>query len=429
METKKTNSIDKSFIFIFITILIDMMGIGIIVPVFPKLIESLTGETIENAALIGGFLIASYAAAQFLFAPIMGELSDRFGRKPILLLALFGLGLDYFIHAFSPTVAWLFLGRILAGVFGASHTVAFAYIADKSTKENKARNFGMIGAAFGLGFVLGPGLGGLIGGNWGVQAPFFVAGGLSILNFLFGFLFLQESLPIERRRKIEFRRMIPFVSLANLGKYKAVLGFILAFGLAQLAGQVMPSTWSFFTIKTFNWSEGDVGLSLMVVGVLVSVVQAGLTGFMVKKYGNRKVIILGFSLWTIGMFGFSFAGNAFYLYAFTVPYVMGGIAGPTIQGIVSNRVAENEQGNLQGVLTSLGSLSAILAPLIYNSLFSFYSSERSPVYFPGAPFLLGAIILVLATIVAIISIKSVLPKSNDAILDDEHIQPISDTIS
>lgn len=417
MQEKEAKN--SALIFIFFTVLIDMIGVGLIVPIIPDLISSLTGQNLSDAALTGGLLITAYAGVQFLFAPVMGELSDRFGRKPILLLSLFGLGVDYFIHAFSPTIAWLFVGRILAGIFGASHTVAFAYIADVSNKENKAKNFGIIGAAFGLGFVIGPAIGGIIGENWGVKAPFFVAAGFSLLNFLFGLFFVKESLAPENRRKINFAKMIPFVSLSNLRKYKAVIGFVIAFGLAQLAGQVMPNTWSYFTMESYDWNKLDVGISLMVVGILVSVVQAFLTGFLVKKFGNKKVIMWGFTLWTLGMFGIAFAGNAFYLYAATIPYVMGGIATPTIQGVVSNRVSDKEQGNLQGVLTSLGSLTAVFAPIIYTTLFSVYSAPEAPLYFPGAPFLAGAIILILATLVAIYSLKSLLAVPGEATTGDK----------
>ena len=397
-----------------------MIGVGLIVPIIPDLISSLTGQDLSDAALTGGLLITAYAGVQFLFAPVMGELSDRFGRKPILLLSLFGLGLDYIIHAFSPTITWLFVGRFLAGIFGASHTVAFAYIADMSTKENKAKNFGIIGAAFGLGFVIGPAIGGIIGETWGVKAPFFVAAAFSLLNFVFGLFFVEESLLKENRRKINFSKMIPFVALSNLRKYKAVIGFVLAFGLAQLAGQVMHTTWSFYTMKSYDWNKLDVGLSLMVVGILVSIVQAVLTGFLVKKFGNRKVIFWGFTLWTLGMFGIAFAGNVFYLYAATIPYVMGGIATPTIQGVVSNRVSDKEQGNLQGVLTSLGSLTAVFAPLLYTTLFSVYSAEDAPVYFPGAPFLAGAVILIVATLVAIYSLRGLIAVKGEVQLDSNN---------
>jgi DHA1 family tetracycline resistance protein-like MFS transporter len=368
-------------------VLIDVIGIGIIIPVIPSLIVALSpGADMSSAAKIGGYLITAYALMQWIFAPIMGELSDRFGRKPILLIALCGLGLDFLLSALAPTIAWLFAGRLIAGIFGASHTVAAAYIADISTKENKAKNFGLLGAAFGLGFIIGPAIGGIIGSNWGPRAPFFVAAGFTMLNFLFGLLVVPESLPKPKRRKINFKKMIPLVSLYSLSQYKTVLGFVVAYILVQLAGQTLNSTWTFFTIESFNWTESQVGISLAVVGVLVSIVQAGLTGFMVKKFGNRKVITIGFTFLIIGMFGFAFSSNQFYLYAALVPYVFGGIAGPTIQSIISNKVPDTEQGNLQGALTSMVSLTAVFGPLLYTWLFSTYTAQDTAVYFPGAPF-------------------------------------------
>lgn len=391
-----------------------MMGIGIIIPIMPDLILDLTGKSVSEAAVIGGLLLSSYAIFQFFFSPVLGEISDRYGRKPLLLLGLFGLGLDYLISAFAPSIGWLFFGRCLAGFFGASHTVAMAYVADISTKEDKAKNYGIIGAAFGLGFVLGPVIGGLIGAEWGTRAPFIAAACFSFLNFIFGLFFVSESLPVERRRKINFAKMIPFVSLGYLRKYKAVLGFILALALVQFAGQVMPTTWTFFTKTNFDWSVKDIGLSLMFVGLLVSAVQAGLTGFLVKKYGNKRVIISGFILYTLGMLAISFSTNSIYLYIACVPYILGGIAGPTIQGLVSNNVSELEQGNLQGVLTSLTSLAAIIAPLVFTPIFSFYTSKTNEVYFPGAPFLLGGLILVLATLVAAFSLKSLKQPTKDS---------------
>ncbi len=403
---ENTKSKQPALIFIFFTILIDMMGIGIIIPIMPKLITTLTGQELSDAALTGGGLIFAYALFQFLFAPVMGELSDHFGRKPVLMLALFGLGIDFFIHAFSPTITWLFLGRVVAGIFGASHTVATAYVADISTKEDKAKNFGIIGAAFGLGFVIGPGVGGIVSEFWGVKAPFFVAGGLSLLNLLMGLLLIKESLPPEKRRKIEFAKMLPFVSFVHMKKYRGVIGFVIAFSLVNLAGQVMPSTWSFFTIEKFNWTEWEVAVSLMVVGLLVSAVQGFLTGKLVKKYGNRKVIITGFTLWTIGMFAIALSGNQIYLYAAVVPYILGGIAGPTLQGLTSDQVSDKEQGNLQGVLTSLVSLAAIPAPLMYTAIFSVYTGDDTGIYFPGVPYVLGAVILIIATIVVIYSLKN-----------------------
>lgn len=409
-----------ALIFIFFTVLIDMIGIGLIVPIMPDLIASMTGQSVAESAVTGGYLITAYAATQFLFAPVLGELSDRFGRRPILLLSLFGLGLDYVIHAFSPTIAWLFLGRIIAGLFGASHTTAFAYVADISTKENKAKHFGLIGAAFGLGFVIGPAVGGIIGEYFGVKAPFFVAAGFSLLNFIFGYFFVGESLPKEKRRQINFSKMIPFTWIVHLRKYKAVIWFIAAFGFVQLASLVMPNVWSYYTIERYGWDMKSVGISLMVVGALVSFVQAFFTGLLVRLLGDRKVIFIGFMLWTAGMVAIGYAHSPIFLYMAIIPYVFGGVAGPTIQSLVSNHVSDKEQGNLQGVMTSLGSLSAIFAPMIYPNLFYYFTEGDAPVYTPGAPFLLGASILVLATITVIYALSRLnQPLKNENVIDEE----------
>ena len=400
----QAKSSKSALTFIFFTILVDVIGIGIIIPVVPSLIQKLTGDGLAEAAWWGGILAIAYSSMQFFFAPVLGELSDRFGRRPVLLFSLLGLGIDYVFCAFAPTIAWLFVGRILAGITGASFSVATAYIADVSTPENKAKNFGIIGAAFGLGFVLGPSIGGLCA-ELGTQVPFFVAAGFTLLNFLFGLFFVPESLPIERRRPMRYTSMIPGVSLAHLGKYKALLGLIIAFILVNLAGQVMPSVWTYFTMEMYGWEEIAVGISLSVVGLLIGLVQVGVIGKAVKIFGDKKVIMAGFVFWTIGMVSFCFAFNEWILYVALIPYVLGGIAGPTIQGILSNSVSAKEQGNLQGALTQMVSLMAIAGPLIYTGLFYAYSSQNAPIYFPGAPFMAAALILIIASIIAFFSIK------------------------
>ena len=393
-----------SLLFIFLTIFVDVMGIAIIIPVIPDLLETLTGKSLNEAGLIGGLLIASFAIMQFLFAPLMGELSDKYGRRPVLFIALAGLGIDYIFHALAPSLILLFIGRMLAGICGGSHTVATAYIADVSTPENKAKNFGMIGAAFGLGFFLGPMIGGICA-QWGYQMPFFVAAGLTLVNLIFGMLVLPESLPKDKRRDIEWKRAIPGLNLIHLKRYRSLLLFVAAFVLVQLAGQVMPSIWTFFTMEQYGWGPGLVGLSLGVVGLLVGLVQAGLIGWSVKKFGQKKVILAGFFFWTTGMLLFACAYKEVLLFVALIPYVMGGIAGPTIQSMMSNTVKDNEQGNLQGALTSMISLTSILGPLIYTSLFSVFADKASQVYFPGAPFLAGAFFLIIASLIAIKAIN------------------------
>lgn len=403
--------------FIFVTILVDVIGIAIIIPVFPTLIGKLTGAELNESAGYGGLLMLAFAAMQFVFAPIMGELSDRFGRRPVLLVALVGLGLDYFFHALAPSVTWLFVSRFIAGACGASFTVAQAYIADISTRENKARNFGMMGAAFGLGFFLGPMIGGVFA-KWGPEVPFIVAGILAMLNFLWGIFVLPESLPAEKRRKIQYARMIPGVALANLGRYKNLLGFIVAFTLVHFAGQVMPCIWTFYTMEVFGWGEDMVGVSLGVVGFMVGLVQAVVIGWAVKQFGNRRVIMIGFILWTTGILSFVLAMNETLLFIALVPYVLGGIAGPTLQGIMSNMVSEQEQGNLQGVMTSLVSLTLIFSPPLYTGLFYVYSGKEAEVYFPAMPFLAGGIILIAATLVAWFSLKKARPEDIEPVIPE-----------
>ncbi len=399
MKSKKT-----ALLFIFITILVDVIGIGIILPIIPDLIMELTGEGNHMAIIYGMWLTTAFAGMQFLFSPVLGEISDKFGRRPILLLALFGLSIDYMIHAWAPTIAWLFLGRFLAGITGASFTVASAYIADVSTKENKAKNFGLIGAAFGVGFIIGPGIGGFFG-EIDIRLPFYIAAGLTFANFLFGYFFVPESLIPENRREINFTKMIPGVSLVALRNYKGLLLLISAFFLANLAGQALPSTWSYYGIERYDWNPRQIGISLMVVGLLVAIVQGFLVGILVKKFGKRKVIIYGFLLWTIGMFLFSFAKEPWMLYAFLIPYALGGIAGPTVQGVISNQVSEKEQGILQGSITGLVSITAILGQLIFSPVFYFFIRPKGTIYFPGAPYALAALFLLAAFVLAFTAIK------------------------
>ena len=388
-----------ALLFIFITVLVDVIGIGIIIPIIPEFIMQLTGEGNHMAVIYGMWLTTAFAGMQFLFSPVLGEISDQYGRKPILLLALLGLSIDYLIHAWAPTLMWLFVGRFLAGITGASFTVASAYIADISTKEEKAKNYGLIGAAFGLGFIIGPGIGGFFG-DIDIRLPFYIAAGLTFANFLFGLFLVPESLPSENRRKIQPLKMIPGVSLLALRNYKGVLRLIFAFFLANLAGQALPAIWSFYTIERFSWSPTEIGISLVVVGLLVAIVQGFLVGKAVETFGKRKVVALGFMLWTLGMFLFSIASEPWMLYAFLIPYALGGVAGPTVQGIISNQVSEKEQGNLQGSITGLVSITAILGQLIFAPVFYYFIRPEGEIYFPGASYSLAAVLLLMAFLLA-----------------------------
>lgn len=391
--------------FIFITLLIDITGLGLIIPVMPKLIEQLLHTTeISVASQYGGWLTFAYAIMQFLFAPVLGNLSDKFGRRPVLLSSLLGFGIDYLFLSFAPTIGWLFVGRIIAGITGASFTTASAYIADISTKENRAQNFGMIGAAFGLGFILGPLLGGLLG-ELGPRVPFLVAAGLALLNFCYGYFVLPESLAIEHRRPFDWKRANPLGSLLQLKKYPAVAGLASSLALVYLASHAVQSNWSFFSIEKFHWSPKMIGISLGMVGLLVGVVQGGLIRFINPKLGNERSIYIGLGLYAMGLLLFAFASQSWMMFVFLVPYCLGGIAGPALQAIISGHVPPNEQGELQGALTSIMSATAIVGPPMMTNLFAHFTAPGAPVYFPGAAFLLGAVFMLTSAIWAYVVLK------------------------
>jgi MFS transporter, DHA1 family, tetracycline resistance protein len=390
--------------FIFITMLIDITGWGIIIPVIPKLIKELINGDISEAAKYGGWLTFAYAITQFLFAPLIGNLSDKFGRRPVLLLSLLGFSLDYLLLAFAPTITWLFVGRIIAGITGASITTASAYIADVSTEENRTKNFGMIGAAFGLGFIIGPVIGGLLG-QYGSRIPFYAAAVLCMINFLYGYFILPESLLKENRRGFDIKRANPIGALLNLKKHPKLIGLILAVFILYVASHAVQSNWSFFTIYRFNWTEKMVGISLGVIGLLVGIVQGGLIRWINPKLGNQKSIYIGMVLYTIGMFLFATATEGWMMFLFLIPYCLGGIAGPALQAVISGQVPPTEQGEIQGTLTSLMSASAIIGPPLMSSVFYYFTHSESPFIFPGAPFFLGGILMSMSTIVAYFSFR------------------------
>ena len=385
--------------FIFVTILIDVIGIGVIIPVLPALIEQLTGEGVSRAAQYAGWLSFAYAAVQFLFAPVMGGLSDRFGRRPVLLASLLGLGCDYVFLALAPTLAWLFVGRVIAGITGASFTTATAYIADVSTPEKRAQNFGLVGAAFGLGFIIGPVLGGLFA-HWGPRVPFLVAAALSLLNFLYGFFLVPESLPVSQRRPFEWARANAVASLLRLGKYPKILGLVVALVLLYLAGSATQSVWTFYGVLKFKWDEKLIGYSLGAVGVGALVVQGGLVRVLVPRLGTARSITVGLLFYITGFVLYAFASQGWMMFAITAIYCLGGLAGPALQGSISGQVPANEQGELQGALTSLISATGVVGPLVMTSLFAHFTQPNAAVYFPGMPFLAGAGLTVVALLVA-----------------------------
>lgn len=402
--------------FIFVTILIDVIGVGIIIPVMPALIKELTGGDITMAAKYGSWLTFAYAVMQFLFSPVIGALSDRYGRRPVLLFSLLGLGADYIFQAFSPTLALLFIGRIIAGIAGASFTTATAYIADISTPEKRAQNFGIIGVAFGIGFIIGPGIGGLCsewgkhmpgtsGFDWAVRLPFIVAAAFSILNVLYGFFVLPESLKKENRRHLNWKRANPIGSLMNIRRYPIVSGLAVSFFCIYIAAHAVQSNWAYYTIYKFKWNSLMVGISLSVVGVLIAVVQGGLIRVVIPKFGEKNSVYLGLSMNILGMMLFAFADQGWMMFLFLVPYCLGGICGPALQGIISNQVAANEQGELQGALTSLMSVTSFLGPIIMNNIFAYFTGPKAPFTFSGMPFVVGSLLILLSIIFAIPSLK------------------------
>lgn len=385
--------------FIFITLLIDVMGWGLIIPVMPGLISELKGIPVNEASSEGAWLIAAYALTQFLFAPVIGNLSDQYGRRPVLLFSLLGFGIDYIILALAPNYGWLFLGRIIAGITGASFTTASAYIADISRPENRAKNFGVIGAAFGLGFVIGPALGGLLAGL-GLRAPFYAAAGLCLLNALYGYFILPESLRKENRRKFQWKKANPVGSLLFLRRTPGIGGLAICYFLIYLAAQSVQGNWSFFTMYRFGWKEGMVGVSLAVVGVLVGAVQGGLTRVLNPKLGDEKSIYLGLFLYSLGLALFAIAPSGWMMFLFLLPYCLGGIAGPSLQSTLAAHVPPNRQGELQGALTSLMSLTTIFGPMLMNNLFHYFTTDKAPFYFPGISFMLGAFFMLLSLLIA-----------------------------
>jgi DHA1 family tetracycline resistance protein-like MFS transporter len=391
--------------FIFITLLLDITGWGLIIPVMPKLIEQLIHGDVSQAAKYSGWLGLAYAGTQFIFAPMVGNLSDKYGRRPVLLFSLLGFGLDYLFLSVANTIGLLFVGRIIAGITGASITTASAYIADVSTPENRAQNFGMIGAAFGIGFILGPVIGGLLG-SYGPRVPFVVAAGLCLLNTLYGYFILPESLGKEHRREFSWKKANPFGSLQFIARYPKIGELVGSLVLVYIAGQAVQSTWSFFGIEKFGWDSKMIGISLGVVGLLVGIVQGGLIRVINPKLGNAKSVYFGLLLYAAGLMLFAFASQTWMMFLFLVPYCLGGIAGPALQSIISGNVPPNEQGELQGALTSLMSATAIIGPPVMTGLFSYFTKKGAPVHFPGSPFLLGSILMVISTILAYHALKT-----------------------
>ena len=392
--------------FILITVLIDMIGIGLIIPVLPKLVTQLYGGNLSEGSHVYGWFIAVYALMQFVLSPVLGNLSDAYGRRPVLLLSLFGAGLDYLLMAFAPTWRWLFLGRVLAGITGANITTANAYIADISAPADRAKNFGLLGACFGIGFIVGPVLGGLLGGIH-YRLPFLVTAGLSLLNWLYGWFVLPESHAVENRRAFTWANANPLASLGVLRRYPMVLALSATILFERLAHDALPATWVLYTTWRFNWSVRDNGLSLALVGVVYAVIAGGLTGKIVGALGERRSIILGLSVGALTFVAYGLATKGWMMYLFIVLGCLGGIAMPALQSLITKYTAADEQGVVQGAITSIHSLAAIFGPLIATSLFGYFTAPQAVWQLPGAAFLAGAVLIALGALNAVRATRNV----------------------
>jgi DHA1 family tetracycline resistance protein-like MFS transporter len=396
MSAPETNR--HALAFIFITMLVDTIGLGIILPVTPKLITELTGQGMSEAARWGGWLFFVYALMQFFCAPAIGNLSDRFGRRPVLIASLAVLGVDYLITALAPTILWLFIARLLSGIAGAAYPTANAYIADVSPPEKRAANFGLVGAAFGIGFVIGPAIGGVLGQH-GTRLPFYVSSAIAFCNAVYGFVVLKESLPLSSRRKFEWWRANPLGALVALRRFPAMLGLFGVVVLMRLAHDANPVIWTYYTMLKFNWSPAQVGYSLMVVGAMLAFVYSFLTRIIVARIGENRSVFLGLACGTIGFMGYAFATTGWVLYAWMAVWVLMALSGPSLNAIMSRQVGHDEQGELQGALASLGSLTSVAAPPILSNLFGYFTSAAAPIYFPGAAFFAGSVFLALSALV------------------------------
>lgn len=391
--------------FIFVTILIDVLGLGIIIPVLPKLLQTLGHIDNSTASRYNGWLTFVYASMQLIFASVMGNLSDRYGRRPVLLISLFGFSIDYMFMAFAPSIAWLFAGRTIAGISGASSSTATAYIADVSDGDKRTANFGLVGAASALGLIFGIALGGYLAAV-NLRLPFMVASGFAVCNGLYGLFVLPESLPPSHRRKFEWKRADPLRALWRIYKTKPTLATLLVgTGIVYIAQKAVEYLLSFFLYEKFNWTPASVGTLGITIGIILVAIQAGLLRYTIPKFGPKKNVIAGLLFYALGLILVAFASQGWQMYIFVIPYCLGGISGPAIQGIASDRVAANEQGELQGAFAILNSISLIVGPLVFSYIFFYFTENKSGLYFPGAPYLTAAALMIASTFILMRSFK------------------------
>ena len=374
-----------------VTVFLDTVGFGLIMPVLPQFLMELTGEDLSGSSRIAGYLVVCYALLQFLFSPIAGNLSDRFGRRPVLLISLFAYGINYLIAGLATTLWVLFLGRVLTGITSATYSTANALIADVSPPEERAQNFGLLGVAFGLGFIFGPSIGGMLGAI-DIRLPFYTAAALALINTMYGFFMLRETLPESMRRRFDWKRANPVGMLLQVRKFPVLVGLISVMFIYNIGHHVYPSNWNFYTIEKFDWTPTDVGLSMGLVGILMAFVQGYLIRILIPRWGPTRTAFVGFSAAMISYFGIAFAPNSAAVYAWCVVSALAGLVGPSVTAIMSNQVPQNEQGELQGINASVGSVAAIIGPLLITQSFTVFTSANAPVYFPGIAFAIAGVL-------------------------------------
>ncbi len=384
--------------FVLTTVMIDAMGIGLIMPIMPNLLLEVQGGSLADAAIWGGILSTAFAVMQFLFSPVLGSLSDALGRRPVLLVSLFVMTLDYLVMALAGSLWLLLVGRLIGGITAATHATAGAYIADISKPADKAANFGLLGAAFGAGFVLGPLMGGLLG-ELGTRAPFYAAAILAGLNFAFGWFVMRETVTDETRRAFDWRRANPLGAFRAMARIPGIKGLLWVYFLYSVAIYVYPAIWSYFTAEQFGWQPQMIGISLAIYGISMALVQGGLLRYMVRWVGERRTVIwgLGFDFVAFGILAFISSGN---LALVLIPIAaLGAVVQPALQGLMSRAVADNQQGELQGVMTAAHALSMVISPLMMTATFAVFSDRDTAFYLPGAPFLLALVLMAIGTAV------------------------------
>ena len=374
--------------FVLSTVLLDMIGFGLVIPVLPKLIETVGQMTLAQASLVGGWMFFAYSAGQFVFGPLLGNLSDRFGRRPLLLLAIGGLGVDYILQAFAPNLGWLFIGRAISGVCGASWVIANAYIADVTAPEDRARYFGLMGAAFGLGFVLGPAIGGLLG-EFGPRVPFYVAAGLSGLNLIYGWVVLPETLAVDKRRAFDWRRANPFGAFKVFQSYHGVWPMCIVLFVFFFFASSYQAIWAYWGMAKFDWSAATVGLTLAIFGLITAGVQGGLTGPLVKRFGEHQVALFGLIFSSIGALGYGLAGSLSMVVIMMVVHAPEGFVYPMLQALMSKAVPEDAQGELQGGMSAITNKAMLAGTVFFSQVFGYFLS-------PGAPFQSASVGFVIA---------------------------------